>query len=54
MLYQDAIESDANDNVLTGLKTKDDAFVIPLSALSDNKWVESRFIAMINKKIIDV
>lgn len=54
MLYQDARESDANDNVLTGLKTKDDAFVIPLSALSDNKWIESRFIAMINKKIIDV
>lgn len=54
MLYQDARESDANDNVLTGLRTKDDAFVIPLSALSDNKWIESRFIAMINKKIIDV
>lgn len=54
MLYQDAKESDANDNVLTGLKTKDDAFVIPLSALSDNKWIESRFIAMINKMIIDV
>ena len=54
MLYQDARESDANDNVLSGLKTKDDAFVIPLSALSDNKWIESRFISMINKKIIDV
>ena len=54
MLYQDARESDANDNVLTGLRTKDDAFVIPLSALSDNKWIESRFIAMINKIIIDV
>lgn len=54
MLYQDAKESDANDNVLTGLRTKDDAFVIPLSALSDNKWIESRFIAMINKIIIDV
>lgn len=54
MLYQDARESDANDNVLTGLRTKDDAFVIPLSALSDNKWIESRFIAMINKMIIDV
>lgn len=54
MLYQDARESDANDNVLSGLKTKDDAFVIPLSALSDNKWIESRFKSMINKKIIDV
>lgn len=54
MLLEDARESDANDNVLSGLKTKDDAFVIPLSALSDNKWIESRFISMINKKIIDV
>lgn len=54
MLSEDARESDANDNVLSGLKTKDDAFVIPLSALSDNKWIESRFISMINKKIIDV
>lgn len=54
MLERDARESDANDNVLSGLKTKNNAFVVPLSALSDNKWIESRFISMINKKIIDV
>nr|DAX32533.1 MAG TPA: hypothetical protein [Caudoviricetes sp.] len=54
MLERDARESGANDNVLSGLATKDDAFVIPLSALSDNKWLESRFISMINKLIIDV
>lgn len=54
MLERDARESGANDNVLSGLKTKDDAFIIPLSALSDNKWLESRFISMINKLIIDV
>lgn len=54
MLLQDARESDANDNIVSGLATKDDAFVIPLSALSDNKWLESRFISMINKEIVDV
>lgn len=54
MLERDARESDANDNVLSGLKTKNNAFVIPLSALSDNKWLESRFISMINKLVIDV
>lgn len=54
MLEDDARESDANDNVLSGLKTLNDQFIIPLSALSDNKWLESRFISMINKQIIDV
>lgn len=54
MLEDDARESDANDNVLSGLKTINDQFIIPLSALSDNKWLESRFISMINKQIIDV
>ena len=54
MLLEDARESDANDNIISGLATKDDAFVIPLSALSDNKWLESRFISMIDKEIVDV
>lgn len=54
MLEKDARESGANDNVISGVKTKNNAFTIPLSALSDNKWLESRFIAMINKQIIDV
>lgn len=54
MLEKDARESDANDNIVSGLKTKDDAFVMPLSALSDNKWLESRFISMINKEVVDV
>lgn len=54
MLEEDARESDANDNVLSGLKTSAGKFIIPLSSLSDNKWLESRFIAMINKQIIDV
>lgn len=54
MLEDDARESDANDNVLSGLKTSNNKFIMPLSSLSDNKWLESRFISMINKQVIDV
>lgn len=54
MLEEDARESDANDNVLSGLKTANNKFIMPLSSLSDNKWLESRFISMINKQVIDV
>lgn len=54
MLEDDARESDANDNVLSGLKTLNNKFIIPLSSLSDNKWLESRFISIINKQVIDV
>ena len=54
MLEDDARESDANDNVLSGLKTANNKFIMPLSSLSYNKWLESRFISMINKQVIDV
>ena len=54
MLLDDARQSDADDNIITGLLTKQGAFNMPLSALSDNKWLESRFISMINKNVIDV
>ena len=54
MLEDDARESDANDNVLSGLRTANNKFIMPLSSLSDNKWLESRFISMINKQVIDV
>lgn len=54
MLEDDARESDANDNVLSGLKTANNKFIMPLPSLSDNKWLESRFISMINKQVIDV
>ena len=54
MLEDDARESDANDNVLSGLKIANNKFIMPLSSLSDNKWLESRFISMINKQVIDV
>lgn len=57
MLLDDAMESDANDNIIAALQDVirtgnfDD---MPLSAMSDNKWLESRFISLINKKIIDI
>ena len=57
MLLDDAMESDANDNIIAALQdvirtgSFDD---MPLSAMSDNKWLESRFISLINKKIIDI
>lgn len=54
ILKDDAKESGANDNVMTGLNTKDGDFIMPLPALSDNKWIESRFISMINKAVVDV
>lgn len=54
MLYEDAIDSGANDNIMSALTTKDGKFSIPLAALSDNKWLESRFIAAVQKKTVDV
>lgn len=57
MLLDDAMESDANDNIISGLKKviEEGSFdAYPLSALSDNKWLESRFISLINKNVIDV
>lgn len=57
MLLKDAMESDANDNIISGLKKVIDEGgfrSFPLSALSDNKWLESRFISLINKNVIDV
>ena len=54
MLIDDAYESGADDNIISGLKTVNGKFVTPLAALSDNRWIESRFISMINKKVIDI
>ena len=54
-LQDDARDSDANDNVLSGLQTEDGGdLILPLDALSDNKWLESRFTSMIAKNVIDV
>lgn len=54
MLRDDARDSDANDNVLSGLQIEGDDLILPLDALSDNNWLESRFVAMIAKEVIDV
>ena len=55
MLASDARDSDANDNVLSGLRIDENGdLTMPLDALSDNKWLESRFISMINKDVVDV
>lgn len=55
MLSNDARDSDANDNVLSGLRIDENGdLIMPLDALSDNKWLESRFISMMNKEVVDV
>ena len=54
MLRDDARDSDANDNVLSGLQVEEGDLILPLDALSDNNWLESRFVAMIAKEVIDV
>lgn len=55
MLSNDARDSDANDNVLSGLRVDENGdLIMPLDALSDNKWLESRFISMMNKEVVDV
>lgn len=54
MLLEDALSSNANDNIISGLKTKDGKFVYPLASMSDSSWLESRFIAYVNKKVIDI
>ena len=55
LLQNDARDSDANDNILSGLRVDENGdLLMPLDALSDNKWLESRFISMINKDVVDV
>lgn len=54
-LQKDAIDSDANDNIVSGLATDEYGKpTIPLAACSDNSFVESRFISDINGKTIDI
>ena len=54
VLYKDAESQGANDNILNALVYKDGKMSLPLSALSDNSWIESRFISYINKHTIDI
>ena len=54
MIADDARESGANDNIMSALRVENGKLIIPLDALSDNKWLESRFLAMLDKAIVDV
>ena len=54
MLQNDARDSDANDNVLSGLQTENGELTMPLDAVSNNTWLESRFTSLLNKNIVDV
>ena len=50
MIREDAAESGADDNILDALQVGADGEPkIPLAALSDNAWLESRLISYINK-----
>lgn len=54
-LQDEAIGSDSNDNIISGLAMDESGKpIIPLAACSDNNFVESSFISTINKKTIDI
>lgn len=52
-LAQDAESSDMNQNVLDGLQVENGKTKAPISGLSDNSWIESRLISILDKDIID-
>ena len=54
ILQRKAENSNMNDNVIEGLNTEDGKSVAPISGLSDNSWIESGLISMLNKSIVDV
>lgn len=43
-----------DSEMLDGLQVKDGKFTIPLSAMSDSKWIESSIVGMTNREAIDV
>ena len=54
VIQRDAIQSGMNQNVIEGLQARPEGgTVAPISGLSDNSWIESRFISLLNKYIID-
>lgn len=53
ILKRKAENSNMNDNVLNGLTVEDDNTNAPISGLSDNSWIESGLISMLNKAIVD-
>lgn len=53
ILKRKAENSNMNDNVLNGLTVEDGKTNAPISGLSDNSWIESGLISMLNKAIVD-
>lgn len=53
IMQSKAINSNMNDNVVDGLSVVKGKTVAPISGLSDNSWIESSLISMINKSIVD-
>ena len=56
MLLEDAKSSNMNINVLDGISVNKETgeFTLPLSALSDNQWLEERFLAMVTDETVDI
>ena len=55
MLREDAINSNMPSSIIEGLDVDENGdFIIPLSALSNSSWIESRFVSLINKYAIDI
>jgi len=55
MIRNDAEQTGADDNILDALQVgADGKSKIPLAALSDNAWLESRLISYINKNVINI
>lgn len=56
MLMEDLETQDADNNILDGITFNPETgkMNLSLSAISNNTWLESRFISMINKEVIDV
>lgn len=53
IIQKKALNSGMNDNVVNGLDVVDGKTVAPISGLSDNSWIESSLISMINRSIVD-
>ena len=56
MLMEDLETQDADNNILDGVTFNSETgrMNLSLSAISNNSWLESRIISMINKEVIDV
>lgn len=54
IMQRKALSSNMNDNVINGLDVENGETVAPISGLSDNSWIESGLISMLNKSIVDI